>query len=208
MKSYLVVYYIFMAISLVTGIINIKKKTSFLFLVLLIALSIITELGTEIFKEHNSNYYLLYHCYTPIEYGLLGFYFLKTIDNKKLKAFIVLSIALFTAFCIVISFVFGLFNDYPWSLTVIETILVLTCSFIALFEISPDLKYSIYQNSTFWFSTGLILYFSGTFLIDGIFNAVLTNNKFTTLKSYHVVFNSLFNYLLYTFFSIGFCVKK
>lgn len=207
MKVHLIIYYILLFASLLAGVVNLKKVKEFRYLVILIGISILTELGTEIFKRYNANYYLLYQFYTPLEYGLLGIYFSKYTNNTVLKKSIYISIIVFISFCTV-SLNTLKNSDYPWLLTIIETILILTFGFITLFQIKAETDVSIFQKPSFWICTGLIIYFSGTFFINGVFNSVLSNNKLETLKNYHLVFNSIFNYLLYIFIIVGFCVKK
>lgn len=208
MKIYLVIYFILLFLSLVTGVFNLKKDVSFKYIVALISLSIVTEIGNLFTNQHKTGSYIWYHFFTPIEYCLLTFYFLSYFHKKIIRYCIIVSQLIFILFCAFVSINLGLYEEYPSYLVIVEVFLILFWAFFHLFNIKPKLDTTIFNESFFWIDVGLVFYFSGIFFIDGVLKCIISSNRLESLQIYHTIFNCIFNYILYIFIIIGFSAKK
>ncbi|CAG4993533.1 hypothetical protein DYBT9275_01186 [Dyadobacter sp. CECT 9275] len=168
-----------------------------------------SALAVEIFVTVISIYqwkipvYTLYHFYIPLEYGLLTFYFYKTLDQEKIKKIAKYSIPCFTIFSLVLSQFHIGWTNFPGLNLNIEGILLCFWAIVALFSVKPHLFLPIYRLPIFWICLAVIIYHSGTFVMNGLFN-VLRQNRYEVFESLRGVINKNINNLLYMMFIIAF----
>lgn len=147
--------------------------------------------------------YFLYHLYIPIEYGLLTFFFYKKINPLWLQKLAKYSIPTFAIFSLVISeFQIG-WVYFPGLNLNLEGILLSLWAIITLFSVKPHLFLPIYRLPIFWICLAIIIYHSGTFVMNGLFN-VLRQNKYELFESLRIVINKNLNNLLYIMFIMAF----
>jgi hypothetical protein len=121
----------------------------------------------------------LAHLYTVVEFTVLVLFYHRVMDKTGLNRFILWLIPLFVAFAIINALFFQsifIYNTYTKSVEAIVIIFLSISYFIATLDKigkSPERTSVIpYINS------GLLLYFSGSFILFVIFNMTLQNRPF------------------------------
>lgn len=140
---------------------------SYRFLVAFLAFSAFSSILARIFAIFYHNNTVVIKSYTVGEFFLLaGFYYCK-IKSRGMQCVIVVLTAMFTLFSIALILIFfssDQFDDYS---TTLESLLMI---FFGLVLINNESSTSTIvnawgQNSTNWFNTGILLYFSGSLFI-------------------------------------------
>lgn len=126
--------------------------------------------------------YLPYHIYIPIEYGLLTLFFMAQINKSILEKIGVISIFTFIFFSIITSHFYTGWAKFPGLILNVEGFLLIIWSLVIMFSVKPDLELPFHKLPIFWICLSVILYHSGTFVMNGLFN---------TLKENHILFKSL-----------------
>jgi hypothetical protein len=173
------------------------------YMVGLLLTSIVTEGLVEWSLRTGREYYYFYHFYGPMEYIFLALFFYKNQPRRYIRTIILPSIPLFVFLSLALSFSLIGLKGYQGLNTITRGILLILLSIITLFTFENDKPF--YRVAVFWICTGILIYYSGTFFINGVYNGLL--KKYPMEKDYfkklHGIINVVFNYLLYIFFCIG-----
>lgn len=135
----------------------------------------------------------IYHVFTVIEFLLiLNIYsavLTKMITKNGIYA---LGVSFFLFSCFNVLFIQSIFvfNSVP---IVIHSILVILITFISLYNILKDPQYTLLNNnSLFWISAGLLIYFSSSLVLFYIVNSLeLTQLESHTIWGLHAIINIL-----------------
>lgn len=166
--DYLIIYLPYLTLAL--GIVFFKKAdTATRILVILIAVSIITDAIAKYLGIRKMNNLFLFHIYTPIE-GVLYLIFFKLVLKKYNRSYTWVIPAIFLMICLIDSLNSvpkSAFNDFSKSA---ESIILIMCSIVFYYRIyNSEPEVFIERNHHFWFVSGTFIYFSGalyTFLLS------------------------------------------
>lgn len=208
---YPILSYISSAFAIIPFVIAISRKKyllkEFQILGLLIALSIITDLTSNVFSFRlKLNNILILNIYIILETLLISIFYFFVISNKTWKTLILIFIILFSTYSI-IQF------DSKNNIMLDNIALSAESISITIFSISTFhyiLKYQIYSNilssSVFWVNSGFLLFFSGNLILH-LFSQFL--QEFAQKAFYELWgFHSILNIILYWLISIGFWKTK
>jgi hypothetical protein len=154
--------------------------------------------------NHKINNLPIFHLYTLIELVLLAEFFKKLIGFKKIITIIQFS---FLIACVVNAIFFQsifTFNTYTRPLEAFIVMLFAVNYFAKIFTDTSKIKLS--EMPSFWFNTGLFLYFSGAFMLFIFSNFVLKVSQ----QSFNIIWNThaTFVLIMYLLFTIGFIKCK
>lgn len=142
----------------------------------------------------------LFHVYTLVEFILLTEFYKHILPFRK--TILIVQLCFFLACVINSAFIQSIyqFNSYTLTLEALVIMLFAVNYFAKLFADSNDQK--ILEMPSFWFNTGLFLYFSGSYMLYNFSNYVLVQSK----HSFVVVWNTraAFLLLMYLLFTLGF----
>ena len=154
----------------------------------------------RIFKVQNN--LILFHISTPIEYVIIASMYHSLISNKLLKKIISLSLPGFILVSIFLStFIQGVKENNSYAI-ILESIILIFLSLFFLREIlvlQPVVK--IYKYPAFWITVGILAYFTGNFLIEGMLNFMVSQSLELARRTYLVGY--IFKYILFIVFIIG-----
>lgn len=176
-------------------------------LAVLLFFSILTEVLVEYIGKAGKHFYL-YQFFSLIEYTLVTLIIRYEINTGWLRKLMFFSIPIF--FLIFSFFVFyevQQIKDYPSIIGTIENTLLSLWALTGLFSIDPKETTPIMNRMSFWFCLAFLIYYSGTIVINGAYNYLL-KNKSQEAKLLYSVINSIFNYILYVFITIGIIYPK
>lgn len=147
--------------------------------------------------------YLFYHVYIPLEYALITWYLTRKMNESLLRQMAISSIPIFP----LVSFLLSQFHigwtQFPGFNLNMEGTLLCTWSIIVLLSVNPHRFLPIYKLPIFWICLAIIIYHSGTFVMNGLFN-FLNLHKPGVFKSLREIINKNLNILLYIMFIIAF----
>jgi hypothetical protein len=139
--------------------------------------------------------------YTFLEFVCIYYFFLKLSDKKYRKIFIFylgVFIAIFVA--LQLYWINGGRASTDSSLTIFETVLVFSASFLWFRKIFSDMRLTtLWDSPAFYFISGFILYFSGTFFLFLMTDWVLTTEEMNR----HWIINVILTLLLNSMITFG-----
>lgn len=154
------------------------------------------ELASYVMSKYRIPNLPLLHIYTLIEFSLL-YLFYEFYFNRFFPVWVLRSIAaLFLVFSVINSLfiqpVTG-FNSYARAA---EAFFIILFCLLCFYKLSQE-----QQPAITWINTGLLLYFSGAFILFVLSNYIL---KFSTELNYHIwAVHAFLSVLMYLFIAIG-----
>jgi len=148
------------------------------------------------------NNLFIFHIFTPLEYVLLALFYRDIIVNKIVKKAITWSIPIF----ILLAILFSLFIQKPDTsnsgMITIESVIIIFLSLFFLREVLLLQHATIlYRFPLFWICVGILFYFTGNLVIEGLLNYMINHSMPLARRVYHI--GHVFKYLLFILFIIG-----
>jgi hypothetical protein len=203
MSSNILIYYGLMFAAFCICLHACKTETKLRTLALLLFFSIIAESVVEICKFHKLNHRFVYHIYIPLEYIFLSFFLKSQAVSKRIKQIIAVSIPVYILLAIFLSFYIIDLSAFPGIHFNIEGLLLIFFVSIVFFNVEVSSDHSIFRLPFFWIAIGLLLFHSGLFFFNGVYNHLL-RSKSDSAAFLQKIVNTNLNYLLYLFWIIGF----
>ncbi len=180
---------------------NYWYSISIVLLMILWLLTSVTAIYLSVVAKLNNNLFV-FHISTPLEYLLLAMLYEQAIINRHLKKLIGLSIPVFIG----LSILFAAFVQKPDAnnsyITILESILLISISLFYLREILILQHVPIlHQFPMFWITVGILLYYSGNLLIEGLLNYMINHSMELARRTYKL--GHVFKYLTFILFIIG-----
>lgn len=151
---------------------HLKKDTKILFAFFTVAL--ITEIIVKILAYNKINNLWLFHVFTIVEYSFWVVVF--SFWQREHKAKKILRASVFI-FCMIwlLNLIFHIehFNDYNNVSRSIESILLTAIALFTLYNCYLESEVVIYKNYIFYFSIGVLLYFSGNFMFFSLGKSIV-----------------------------------
>lgn len=204
------VYMFFLVTCFIISLFNYKNERGLKIISLLLFLSVLTD-GTAItiklLKINNSNHYILYHFFTPLEFTLVTLYYSLHINNNGLKKIMYAIIVCFCIISIIISFKMIEISKYPSLNNQIFYVLIIILSVITMLHINPLGNQKLFSKAIFWIALGFTIYCAGIFTFNSLYNYLKIKNPSLAKNTFNLI-NSIFNDILYTLISIGFICPR
>jgi hypothetical protein len=153
------------------------------------------------------NNLFVFHIATPLEFTVLCILYKSVISNAGVKRTISVSVPIFILFCIL----FSAFIQFPVSNNSYEVIIEsVTMVFLSLYYLREVLLLQqvnvLHRFPMFWISIGILFYFTGILLIEGMLNYLIRHSMELARRLYLI--ENLFQYLLFLSFITGaYCSK-
>lgn len=162
-----------------------------------------------IYKNYNTNINLYKLIVIPFLFYYYSFVFYKILIKKRQLIFVL------GCFTFTLSIVFEytiLKTSHPFyaslSISIVNVFFLIYCVLYYLELINSDSLIRFYRLMPFWFSTGILVFYLGCLPYFGLYNVLATKFYDSIFLFYSWLFVVL-NYLMYSFFSIGFIwIKK
>jgi hypothetical protein len=209
------IYLYFEIIGLLTSLIlYLKKRNKLLlyfipFLVITVSVELVAWVLTS--KNSVSGYlsfrYAMYNIFTALEFLFYSFLFYIHLKKPVFKKIVYLFFPVYSIL-VLINFLFvqGLtktFHTYTFLLG--SFFLVVFCCLYFYESVQPDkVEDQLSKQPFFWISSGLLIYYLGSVIINALFQYLTTNDlRIEGQKIYSIINNSL-NVILYSSFCIAF----
>lgn len=208
MNYFQVVYFILLTTSLIISFWKVGRTSLKIFPYLLL-LSLITEIINIILYRKFKNQIIeniIYQIYIPIEFILLSIFFYSNTQNLKFKVFIKVSVFAYLITDLIVGYKLS-FIIFPGHILNLEGLFISIMSANLLLNLPINVKKPVFYVPFLWVGLGLLLYYSSTFIYNGLYNYLLINKP----QIHNLLYNVMMkvpNYLLYILLSIGFLCQQ
>jgi hypothetical protein len=183
-------------------IVCVTRHRRFIPLCALLAITLAMELTVSWLFPQKIEFLWMYHLYTIVEYSMLCTYFMH-IAMMRYKKLLIASIILFAIGSLSISAWYYHFASFPGiNINVEGVIICIICAYI-LMNLDFRVFSAIYQHPDFWICLGLLIFFGGTFVSNGLYTYLYGIDP-AQAKRLFASINQPLNLTLYTAFNIGF----
>lgn len=204
MSIYIKIYIALLLIALLSYAALRRKERHAKWVILYLLLCLATTIAAlGILKLGWKNNLVLFHLFTPLEYTVLSLLYYSVLSSARLKRLVLLSIPVFIAIAAVFSlFVQKYHTDSNSYSTILQSILIILSSMFFLREVLLLQQVTSLQSfPLFWVSVGLLFYFTGSLITEGMMNYFFRYDMKLALRAYH--FGYVFKYLMFLMFTIG-----
>lgn len=199
---------LFILVPILAGIIKLKSlpfNIKILWYYLLVT-ALINTSATIIGRIFHANNLPLLHLFTLIEGVMfISFYKLTLKGNEKSRPFILLQLA-FIVFCIINALFLQSIYTYSSYSRYTESIICILFALNYFARIATSDSKPL-KLPTFYFNTGIFLYFSGSFILFIFSNIILQKLSASTMLLFWTGHSTLV-LIMYIFFTIGFTLCK
>jgi len=146
----------------------------------------------------------IFHIYTILEFIVISFFFKSVHNNKLYTLFSCIILLIFIILSVINSiFIQGIwiFNTYSRS---IEAVILIGYCIFGLIQLIN--KMDSFNNSVFWYTSGLLVYFSASFVLFIVANLTLGIDKSLNWILWHI--HAFMVFILYIFITKGFYLGK
>ena len=197
---------------IITTILYFKKRDKillyfipFLFLTITVELTSTLLSANRVFVEHVR--YAMYNIFTTVEFIFYCFLFYISFKKVIFKTITLLFIPIFVLAVILnLSFVQGFnktFHTYTFLLG--SFFIVVFCCFFFYESILPEkIDEQLSKQPFFWISSGLLIFYLGSVIINALFDYLTTNDLKIEGKRIYGIINNTLNVILYSSFCIAF----
>lgn len=207
MSIYTKIYLAFLLMALLSYIAARRNDRHAKWIILYLSLCLATTIAAAgVLKMGWKNNLPIFHLFTPLEYTVLGLLYYNVLSSGRLKRVVLLSIPLFVLTAAVFSlFVQKYDTDSNSYVSIIEAILIILLSMFFLREVLLLQQVTSLQGfPLFWVSVGILFYFTGSLITEGMMNYFYRYHMDIALQAYR--FSYVFKYLMFLMFTIGaFC---
>jgi hypothetical protein len=173
------------------------------YILLLIALSIITELVMYlIVKAGIRNNLFIVHIYTILHFNIIALFYYGYFGYFYHRSLVPSMMVLFTTFAIVNSLFFQKLTEFNTNTLGLECIFVIVLCILCFYKIITELTVREPEKKPiFWINTGFLFYFSGNIVLFILSNVLLKENKDFNYLSWGL--HALLNSILQIFKGVG-----
>ena len=209
MRINFIIYYIILFIALLLSVARIKHDKKLLVFSIMLACTLFQEIlgGYLEFKKAGNHIFFIYHIFAPVYYGLFACYFSSAMPYGRARSLLRLSIPLFAALSICISFWQGSVESFPGIQLNIMSILLIAGSMTVLFQLDVRDKMPLFHRPIFWISISTMFFYAALFSLDGFVNYLSAHDP-KLGNDLTVFLNINLNYLYYLLIIIGMLCSK
>ena len=202
MSGFYILYHSLIFSAFLLALYSYRKTRENIYMVLLLVLTLATELLAEVLISYKLEFVWAYHIYTPINYTFLALHFHQHIKSIQVKKIIIFSIIGFCLFCLIMSSFFYKFKEFPGLCITVDGFLVIIICIYYLFNINPGSEKRFFKSSEVWIAVGLLFFFGGTSFFNGVYTALFNMDKAKAIQLFSII-NKPLNIFLYLCFNIA-----
>ena len=170
------------------------------FLLLFLLASSVAFATTLVFGIKNNLF--VFHIHTPMEYCAVSLLYASCIESRMIKIAIMISIPVFVVLCIFLSLFIQPVTDNNAAMVIVESMLVIIWSLLFIREtIVLQKQNTLLRFPMFWISVGLMFYFVGAQVIDGLLNYLMIESMELARKVYRLMY--VFRFALMILLIVG-----
>ena len=168
----------------------------------LLFLSLLFEIIIEFTVRRNINNLPFLHLFTIVEFSFLGLIFYKVFTHPLFKKAIIVTIIAFAAFAVINALFIQTLYEFNTIARAVESFLLILLALLFFYKIFREsVVVHLGRYPMFWISSGILVYFSGSFFLF-IFSNYILEQPGDMLYSYWGI-HSVLNIFLNLFFAMG-----
>ncbi len=193
-KREFVIYLLIIAIGFVIGIIYYKRNRQLRPIVILLGVTLVSEIVSRVLAYQIRNSNPAYHFFTPIQILLWGVFFLMVIKNQKIKTAIFLFSATLVLFSMINTFFWQGLKIFPENVLRMETIFLIFCSICLFIEmLDRPSGENIFKNPFFIVAIGVLWFNLVSFIFFESHNFFLKNKiPAHSIRTIHYISNYVY----------------
>jgi hypothetical protein len=169
----------------------------------LMGLTVVVEATTGILSYgYNINPYWVYHFGAPLLDSLAAYFFYLNIEDRIIKKTLVVVVAAYVITSLALTFFFYQLTDFPGLSTNLAGIIMIGGSLYVLLTLDPIFNIPIYKHPLAWICIGFIVFNTGTFFLNGIYNYLVESKSESRILIHHII-NQGLNCFMYASFMVG-----
>lgn len=143
-----------------------------------IGLAIFFEILSRTLYEKGINNLPYLHLYTALEFGIVSAFYFHSLRRSFKPKLLYAIVIVFFAFAIVNAAFFEGFYRYNAYTRALESLIIITFTLLFYFQMLDELAIQEPTASPdFWFATGFLLYFAGSFVLFTLSNILASQSK-------------------------------
>ena len=169
-------------------------KIILIYLILILFTSVAAIYLTRVARLNNNLF--LFHIYTPLEYLLLALFYRNILSPPMTKDIILFSIPVLIGTSIFFSLFIQKIDRNNSFITIIESTLIIIWALLFFRDILLLHHVTALQRyPLFWINVGILFYFIGSLIIEGMLDYLIKNSMDLARKAYKVGY--IFKYILF-----------
>lgn len=176
------------------------------YLVLLVSIAVIAELGAFILRGYGEPTYVIFHIYAVLEYVLLSGIFMNAFGQSKLSVTLRWSILFVIVFAMLNALLWQPLSSPNTNVVIVSGLILISISTLFLFRILNRMAYRhIERSAMFWISISVLIYFASTVLMFAFLTELVPWDMKVTGSV--LILNAVFNVIHYICFTIALWMK-
>jgi hypothetical protein len=149
------------------------------------------------------NPYWIYHFSAPALGSMMMYYFYLNIRDPLVKKILLTLMVLYVLASLALTFFFYEWTDFPGLPANAGGFILIGCGLFMLLTLEPIHDVPIYKHPIAWISFGVIIFYTGTFFLNGIYNYLVETKNENRLLIHRIINNGL-NIIMYGSFTVAF----
>jgi len=202
-------FIVFLAIvflAFIVGLLIYKQQIKIRPLVILMGLTIVSEITSVFFAKYYRNNSPVYHCFNPLQIVLLGCFFYKVFEKKILKDFVLYTTIGMILFAIISTIFIEGIMEFPTVFLNVETlVLILWSALLFIQKLDAPSDENVFKNPVFVISIGVLWFNLFSFVFFLLYSYMLTNKiSIKTISLLHF----FSNYIYYGLILVAFIMYR
>jgi hypothetical protein len=193
-KTEYLIYLIIIAVSFLLGLIFSYKKKQLKWVVILLGITLLSEILTRIFAYKIKNSNPVYHFFTPIQIMLWNMFFLSVLKSKKIKRIISPLSAALIFFSIINSVLLEGLRTFPENILRLESVFLIFCGVCLFIEkLDEPSEQNLFKSPVFIISIAVLWFNLISFIFFESYNFFLRNKiPSQSIRTIHYISNYVY----------------
>ena len=153
-------------------------------------------------RVYVTNPFWLYHFFIPVYACFMAYFFYHIIPEQKTRRILLVAVAAYVLTSLYLSFFFYQFTDFPGLSLNMSGFILISFSMYALLTLESVHNIPIYKHPIAWICMGMIVFYTGTFFLNGVYNYLVVSKSQTRILIHSIINNGL-NCFMYSCFTVG-----
>ncbi len=199
----LVIYYCTVLVCFIFSLVVFKYNKGFKVLPWLMGITVVVEVITGILANiYVINPFGFYHFFLPVAACLFVYFFYSINSNTTIRKILLVALSAYIITSLCLTFFFYRLTDFPGLQINLLGFILISISVYTLLTLEPIYNIPIYKHPVAWICLGIIVFYTGTFFLNGIYNYLVVTKSGNRIIIHSIINNGL-NCFMYSCFIVG-----
>lgn len=195
-------YFSSLVVCFLTSLFTYKYNKGLKVFPLLMGTTLAVEIVSHLLSNNRISPFPIYHFFIPVNGVMFAYIFYYSVDSKSTRKIISIATGLFVTATLLITVLYYRLADFPGIPLNILGIFSIAMSLFVILTLNPIYEIPIYKHPLTWICLGIIVFFTGTFFLNGIYNYLIETRSRERIMVHNIINNGL-NCFMYSCFAIG-----